>query len=147
MNQFNLRVYGILINELNEVLISDEYEFGTFFTKFPGGGVEYGEGISDALKREFKEELNAEIISSQLLYFNEYFQESVFHKNVQVTCFYYHVKCKNIEHLGKVNYKIPLTIRGEKQRWVKLSELKENDLSFQTDQWALQSLRKNIISS
>ena len=45
MSQFNLRVYAFIINDKHEVLLSDEYEFGTFFTKFPGGGVKYGEGF------------------------------------------------------------------------------------------------------
>ena len=147
MNQFNLRVYGFLINENHEVLISDEFEFKTFFTKFPGGGVEFGEGISDALKREFKEELNADIVSSQLIYFNDYFQESVFHKDVQVTCFYYHVTCKSIDHIGVKQYPIPFSASGEKQRWVKLAELTEKSLSFKTDQMALIALKENLFSS
>ncbi|TNE74221.1 MAG: NUDIX hydrolase, partial [Bacteroidetes bacterium] len=56
--RFNIRVYGILLNEKNEVLLSDERRFGTAFTKFPGGGLEWGEGIKDALIRELQEELN-----------------------------------------------------------------------------------------
>ena len=56
---FNLRVYGLLINELNQVLISDENRNGFAFTKFPGGGMEFGEGFKETLIREFQEELNA----------------------------------------------------------------------------------------
>jgi len=39
MNKFNLRVYGILINEKKQVLVSDEYIRGNYYTKFPGGGL------------------------------------------------------------------------------------------------------------
>lgn len=35
MSYFNVRVYGLLINAQNEVLISDEHEYGQFFSKFP----------------------------------------------------------------------------------------------------------------
>lgn len=147
MNQFNLRVYGFLINKDNQILLSDEFEFDTFFTKFPGGGVKYGEGILNALKREFKEELNAEITSSDFIFFNEFFQESFFHQNVQVTCFYYSVECEEIAHLGNQKYQIPFRTRGEKQRWVNIAEVNSKDLSFPTDQMALEVLRKKLFSS
>ncbi len=35
IKHFNIRVYGIIINEKNEVLVSDEYMLDTFMTKFP----------------------------------------------------------------------------------------------------------------
>ena len=44
---FNIRVYGILINDAKQVLVSDEYIRGTYITKFPGGGLEFGEGTRD----------------------------------------------------------------------------------------------------
>ena len=34
MSYFNVRVYGLLINPNNEVLISDEEEYGFRFSKF-----------------------------------------------------------------------------------------------------------------
>ena len=61
MYKFNVRVYGLLFNEQNQILISDEEEYGFQFSKFPGGGLEYGEGLIDGLIREFMEECNAEI--------------------------------------------------------------------------------------
>ena len=58
---FNIRVYGILLNEQQQLLVSDEYIRGGYYTKFPGGGLEYGEGTRDCLKREFKEEMDLDV--------------------------------------------------------------------------------------
>ena len=127
--------------------MSDEYQFDTFFTKFPGGGVQYGEGIIDALKREFKEELNAEITSSEFLFFNDFFQESLFHKNVQVICFYYIVKCSDITHLGREKYETPMREKGEKQRWIQCATLNPEILRFPTDRMALKALKERLFSS
>ena len=53
MNRFNIRVYGLLINEQKQVLVSDELIRGSYITKFPGGGLEFGEGTRNCLQREF----------------------------------------------------------------------------------------------
>ena len=58
---FTIRVYGILINEHKQVLVSDELIRGMYITKFPGGGLELGEGTRDCLKREFMEEMNLNV--------------------------------------------------------------------------------------
>ena len=48
---FNIRVYGVLINEKKQVLVSDEFIRGEYYTKFPGGGLEgHGEGTRDYLE-------------------------------------------------------------------------------------------------
>ena len=54
MNRFNIRVYGLLINEQKQVLVSDELIRGSYITKFPGGGLEFGEGTRNCLQRELK---------------------------------------------------------------------------------------------
>ncbi|MCF8269025.1 MAG: NUDIX hydrolase [Crocinitomicaceae bacterium] len=91
VTRFNLRVYGIVLNDKREVLVSHERRGGYEFTKFPGGGVELGEGILDALHREFKEELDAVIDTSTFFYVNEHFQASNFKSSDQVISFYYRV--------------------------------------------------------
>lgn len=89
---FNIRVYGILINRDNQVLVSDEYIRGKFYTKFPGGGLEMGEGTRDCLKREFKEEMNLEIEVLDHLYTTDYYQQSAFNPDDQLISIYYFVK-------------------------------------------------------
>ena len=89
---FNLRVYGVLMNEQNDVLVSDEYIRGSYFTKFPGGGLEYGEGTRDCLKREFIEEMNLKVEVGEHIYTTDYFQLSAFHVDHQIISIYYFVK-------------------------------------------------------
>lgn len=92
MEHFNIRVYGILINDLKEVLVSDEYIRGNYYTKFPGGGLEFGEGTRDCLRREFLEEMNLKVDVGEHLYTTDYFQMSAFRPDHQIISIYYMVK-------------------------------------------------------
>ena len=89
---FNLRVYGILINEKNQLLVSDEYIRGAYYTKFPGGGLEFGEGTRDCLKREFKEEMDLEVEIGDHIYTTDFFQLSAFNPQHQIISIYYFAK-------------------------------------------------------
>ena len=89
---FNIRVYGILINEQQQVLVSDEHIRGGYFTKFPGGGLEFGEGTRDCLKREFKEEMNLNVEIGDHIYTTDYFQMSAFNPSHQIISIYYFAK-------------------------------------------------------
>ena len=89
---FNIRVYGVLINEKKQVLVSDEYIRGNYYTKFPGGGLELGEGTRDCLKREFKEEMNLEVKIGEHLYTTDFYQQSAFNPAHQIISIYYLVK-------------------------------------------------------
>lgn len=88
---FNLRVYGILINEKKQVLVSDELIRGKYYTKFPGGGLEFGEGTRDCLKREFAEEMNLNVQVEDHLYTTDFFQMSAFNPDHQIISIYYYV--------------------------------------------------------
>lgn len=92
MSKFNIRVYGILINENRQILVSDEFIRGNYYTKFPGGGLEFGEGARDCLKREFKEEMNLSVEINDHLYTTDFFQLSAFNPDHQIISIYYLVK-------------------------------------------------------
>ncbi len=89
---FTIRVYGILINEERQVLVSDEFIRGNYYTKFPGGGLELGEGTRDCLVREFKEEMNLAVQVEDHIYTTDYFQISAFNPDDQIISIYYFVK-------------------------------------------------------
>src|SRR5258706_2877486 len=89
---FNIRVYGILINENKQVLVSDEFIRGNYYTKFPGGGLEFGEGTRDCLQREFKEEMDLAVETGDHIYTTDYFQMSAFRPDHQIISIYYFAK-------------------------------------------------------
>ena len=80
---FNVRVYGVLITEENAVLVADELVCDMRITKFPGGGLEYGEGTRDCLKREFREELSLQVEILEHIYTTDYFQPVVIKHVIQ----------------------------------------------------------------
>lgn len=140
MKRYNLRVYGIIINEKKEILVTDERRFETSFTKFPGGGLEFGEGLKDGISRELKEELglNAEI--GDLFYVNDFFQVSAFRDTDQLLSFYYRINKINFSSIPVSNHEFPLKEDGEKFRWISLSELNSEMFTFPIDKVVVEKL-------
>lgn len=146
MFPFNVRVYGILKNEDNQVLITDERAENISFTKFPGGGLEYGEGLIDALKREFLEECNLRIEVKRHIYTTDFFEKSSFNSS-QIISIYYEV-----EALDKLDIELkekPFDFHDKDSikklevfRLVDIDQLKTEDLTFRTDQRAWEEYRK-----
>ncbi len=139
MERFNIRVYGILTREVNqqkEVLLSDEFRYEQHFTKFPGGGLELGEGIEDALIREFQEELGITIALEHLFYVNPFLQVSAFQKSDQLISIYYLVS-----HSGP-DSKIINQNQEESFRWVPIHALNETTCTFPIDQAVVELLRE-----
>lgn len=135
---FNIRVYGILINENQEVLISDEREYGMEFSKFPGGGLEYGEGLSAGLIREFKEECDVEIEILQHVHTTDVFIKSAFNDS-QVLAVYYLVKNRTPLRCRfsteAFDFEADMAI-DQVFRWIPVGKLKESDLTFEMDRIA-----------
>jgi 8-oxo-dGTP diphosphatase len=104
---FNIRVYGILINEEKQVLVVDEFIRGKYYTKFPGGGLELGEGTRDCLKREFKEEMNIDVEIGEHLYTTDFYQVSAFNPAHQIISVYYLVGTQepvSAPHQNKIEF-------------------------------------------
>jgi 8-oxo-dGTP pyrophosphatase MutT (NUDIX family) len=133
ITNFNLRVYGLLIID-GRVLITHENRGGTSMSKFPGGGLEKGEGLADCLIREFGEELNINITVGDLFYTNEFLQVSAFNPSDQLHSFYYFVHTSDVI---SESYFREGTVPGVGEQifeWLKLSEiLPERDLTFPID--------------
>ena len=89
INMFNIRVYGILINENRQVLVSDEFIRGAYITKFPGGGLEFGEGTRECLAREFMEEMQLNVKVTDHIYTTDFYQQSAFNAAHQIISVYY----------------------------------------------------------
>lgn len=140
MNTTNIRVYAIIINDKRQVLLSDELRFGRAFTKFPGGGLEWGEGTKDCIQRELKEELGIGVQIGELFYVNDFAQLSAFKKNDQLFSFYYFVKQINFGSIKTTNHKFPLTEEGEKFRWIDLKDLSSASVTFPIDKIVAEKL-------
>lgn len=136
MKQFNIRVYGVCIHEGVEILVSDEHFRNRSFTKFPGGGLEFGEGLIDCLKREFREEFNLEIEVGELFYLTDFFQLSAFSDEDQVISVYYRISIPR-EQLDLV---LGLNNGREKLRWVSLAHFGPDMLTFPIDKLVAQKI-------
>lgn len=90
----NLRVYGVLVNDKKQVLVSDEriYYNNQEITKFPGGALELGEGTIDCIIRECKEEIGIDVEVVDHLYTTDFFQQSAFNPEHQIISVYYLIK-------------------------------------------------------
>ena len=142
MSRFNIRCYGIIINENNEILLSDENRFGRSFTKFIGGGLEFGEGTKECLKREILEETGLHSEIGELFYVNDFFQESSFSKEDQIISFYYFVEKIDYDKIAITDTSTLEKGDGEKFRWKSISSLTENDVTFPIDKVVVERIKE-----
>jgi ADP-ribose pyrophosphatase YjhB (NUDIX family) len=150
MALFNIRVYGILVDSNKRILVSDEFIRGNYFTKFPGGGLELGEGTRDCLKREFKEETNLDVQIGEHIYTTDFFQISAFNNKDQIISIYYFVHADEpidlITHTTPFNF-APYQIKdqnGESEvfRWIDWNDLNEGSVSLPIDKVVVKLLKE-----
>jgi ADP-ribose pyrophosphatase YjhB (NUDIX family) len=141
--RFNIRVYGILINEKGDVLLSTEERMEMHFTKFPGGGLQWGEGITDCLHREFKEELGIAISIKELFYLTEHFQDSVFRNHDQLISVYYLVEKISNQSIENGKSSMDPNEINNHFYWHSIPDLSEESVTFPIDKLVIRKIKEN----
>lgn len=115
---FRPSVYGIII-ENHQILLSKQW--GKY--DLPGGGIELGEKIDDALTRECKEETGLDIVIERLLAVRDsFFQLPDTKKNVHSILLYY--VCQKVGgEISTVFFPESEAPSMEKAEWVPISML------------------------
>jgi 8-oxo-dGTP diphosphatase len=151
MALFNVRVYGVLLDSKKRLLVSDEFIRGNYYTKLPGGGLEFGEGTRDCLKREFMEETGLDVSVGDHLYTTDFFQISAFNNRDQILSIYYRVHTPEPIDLPIKTSPFDFAAHqvadpeGESEvfRWVEWVQLDEKTMSLPIDKVVIAMLKKN----
>ncbi len=147
LKKFNIRVYGLLI-ENQKILVVDELMKGQRITKFPGGGLEFGEGTINCLKREFEEECKGQkIINIRHFYTTDFYQKALFYTNHQLLSIYYLAELKS-----PIKFNIstkPFDFKKMKNgnqsfRWANLDAFDSINLTFPIDRIVIEKLKEFI---
>lgn len=148
INGFNIRVYGLLAED-GKILVTDEFRLGIFITKFPGGGLRFGEGTIDCLRREFKEELNSDIDKISHYYTTDFFQATeLLPTTMQLINIYYQITIRKPYNFRTTEKKFDFpekTDGAQCFRWMKIKELSENDFTFPIDKRIILKIRKELL--
>jgi ADP-ribose pyrophosphatase YjhB (NUDIX family) len=140
IKSFNLRVYALII-EQEYILVSRELIMGKYLYKFPGGGLEYGEGLIEGLQRESMEEMNQNLKDIEHFYTTDFYLQSQFDYKDQLIAIYYKAKLTS-----KINNKLKVPIKDFPVfEWKKIIDLSEEDLHFPTDKFVFNLLKNHNI--
>ncbi|SFN28094.1 ADP-ribose pyrophosphatase YjhB, NUDIX family [Paenimyroides ummariense] len=132
---FNIRVYALCIVN-NELLTLKEPFAGNMVVKLPGGGLEFGEGTADCLKREFKEELNLELTVGDAFYIQEDFVPSLAKDGKQLLTLYFFVTIIDLHNLEIIDKNI------QEVNWIPLTA--NNPFTLPVDQIVFNKLQSKL---
>lgn len=149
VNTFNIRVYALFIRD-GRVLVTDEYRLGTFMTKFPGGGLEPGEGTRDCLRREILEEMGIPAEIGDHFYTTDFFQMTrLLPEPQQLISIYYEADSRELDHLSVSEeiLAIPAIEGSQSFRWISVVDSCMDAFTFPIDQLVFQKLKDRLIAN
>jgi 8-oxo-dGTP diphosphatase len=142
---FNIRVYFLCLKDHGRtVLVSDEIIRGKHFSKFPGGGLEFGEGTRDCVHREAMEELGQDVKSIVHFYTTDFFLRSAFNPAHQVVSIYYKAELEGEQQFRTESKRFAFgnaTADTERFRWVAIDELDPEEFELPADRRVADMLR------
>lgn len=143
--KFVIRVYGLILDGSGHVLVTDEYQLNQTMTKFPGGGLHFGEGPKDCLIREIAEECNGQQIDQIDHYYTTgFFQKALFYTDHQLISIYYTARLVNplMFRISDRPFDFPEMVNGSQSfRWVEINRLNPGEFSFPIDKLVAENLR------
>jgi len=116
--------YAVIINN-DKVLLCSTKSTGKYW--FPGGGVDLGEELDDAIKREVREETGIEIEVEKFLTFQEvFFYYEPLDEAYQNFSFFY--LCRPITTELLADDEVDQEDESEKPRWINLKSIKKEEM-------------------
>ncbi len=144
---FILRVYALLLDDRQRVLVTDEFQLDQRMTKFPGGGLEFGEGPEECLVREIQEECNGQTITDIAhFYTTGFYQPALFFPNHQLISIYYTARLATPPQftLSDKPFDFSHDQNGNQSfRWVPIDALEAESFTFPIDRFVVQLLQKS----
>lgn len=116
-------VGALIFNPLGQLFLMKSHKWRDKFV-VPGGHIELGEHLEDALRREVKEETNLEIFDIEFLLFQEFIFDEAFWKKGHY--FFFDFACKTDSDDVKLNDE------AQSYKWVSIDEALEMPLDHYT---------------
>jgi mutator protein MutT len=124
------RAVGVIIKD-GKLLVFRRFKNGEWYFSFPGGGVEEGESVEEAVVREMKEELSLDVVIDKLI-FHQRINRRPSDEN-RDHYFYLITKFSGTPKLGGPEKKRTNKDNRYITKWINLADLSKYDKLYPTE--------------